>query len=216
MTPSTSPQKLSLSFLRLSAFWMLQLGNVLQSLGYFLPSTYLVSYARSIGLNGQTGTLMIALFNATSIPGSLIIGMLNDHFHVTNVVFISSVGSTITVLVFWGLANQVALLAIFVILYGFFAGGFSATWSGVLIHMKKEMPVLDTGLVFGLLAGGRGLGNIISGPLSTVLIGSDPLASSARGHLGYDTQYGWLIAFTGVTALLGGWGWIWRVCLKLN
>lgn len=32
---------------------------------------------------------------------------------------------------------------------------------------------------------------------------------------GYEKQYGWLIAFTGVTALLGGWGWVWRMCGEL-
>lgn len=158
---------------------------------------------------------MIALFNATSVPGSLVIGMLNDRYHVTDVVLITSVGSTVAVLVFWGLANQVVLLAIFAILYGFFAGGFSATWSGVLIQMKQEMPALETGLVFGLLAGGRGVGNVISGPLSTVLVEKGLMNGSTEGLLGYETQYGWLIVFTGVTALLGGWGWLWRICQNL-
>ena len=194
---------------------MLQIGNIFQSFGYFLPSTYLASYASAIGLNSQMGNLMIALFNATSVPGSLLIGMLNDRYHVTNVIFISTIGSTIAVLVFWGLADQVALLAVFAMFYGFFAGGFSATWSGVLIQMKQEMPALETGLVFGLLAGGRGLGNVISGPLSTALIDADFIQASRSRPFGYETQYGWLIVFTGITALLGGWGWIWRMCQKL-
>ena len=212
---STTPQRLSLSFLTLPSFWILQTGNILQSLGYFVPSTYLASYASTIGLKPQIGTLMIALLNATSVPGSLLIGMLNDRCHVTNVILISTIGSTLAVLVFWGLADQVALLAVFAILYGFFAGGFSATWSGVLIQMKQEMPALETGLVFGLLAGGRGIGNVISGPLSTILIDSGLVEVSKSRSLGYETQYGWLIVFTGITALLGGWGWMWRMCQTL-
>ena len=212
---STTPQRLSLSFLTLPSFWILQTGNILQSLGYFVPSTYLASYASTIGLKPQIGTLMIALLNATSVPGSLLIGMLNDRCHVTNVILISTIGSTLAVLFFWGLADQVALLAVFAILYGFFAGGFSATWSGVLIQMKQEMPALETGLVFGLLAGGRGIGNVISGPLSTILIDSGLVEVSKSRSLGYETQYGWLIVFTGITALLGGWGWMWRMCQTL-
>lgn len=98
---STTPQRLSLSFLTLPSFWILQTGNILQSLGYFVPSTYLASYASIIGLKPQTGTLMIALLNATSVPGSLLIGILNDRCHVTNVILISTIGSTLAVLVFW-------------------------------------------------------------------------------------------------------------------
>lgn len=59
----------------------------------------------------------------------------------------------------------------FAITYGFLAGAFSATWSGVLGQMKTEIPALETGLIFGLLAGDRGVGNVIRGPLSVALVG---------------------------------------------
>lgn len=97
---------------------------------------------------------MIALPNATSVPGSILIGMLGDRLHVTTVVFVCTLGSALVTLVFRGLADRVALLAVFAILYGFFAGGNCATWSGVLMCVKEETSALETGLVFGLLAGG--------------------------------------------------------------
>ena len=132
---------------------------------------------------------------------------------------LSSVGSALSVLLFWGLSvsstssaaypqASTALLALFSITYGFFAGGFSSTWSGVLVQIKQDSPSLDTGLVFGLLAGGRGIGNVISGPLSTALIEAGGL-SAAKGF-GYSTEYGTLILFTGITAFLGAWSWMWR------
>ena len=115
-----------------------------------------------------------------------------------------------------------ALLSLFAISYGFFGGGFSATWSGVLSLLKKEDEerdgVLETGLVFGLLAGGRGVGNVVCGPLSGKLIGAAAVAAG-DGEVGtaggYGTQYRWLIVFTGLTALFGGWGWFWRVGRKM-
>ncbi|KAK2757957.1 hypothetical protein FQN54_004363 [Arachnomyces sp. PD_36] len=217
---NTRPRKLDLSFLRMPNFWMLQLGNIIQSFGYFLPSTYLSSYSTStLGVSSTTGTLMISLFNATSVVGGIILGMLTDHFAVADVILLSSIGSTLAVFLLWGLSTArvgVTLVTIFSITYGFFAGGFSSTWSGVLTEMKRASPSLETGLVFGLLAGGRGIGNVISGPLSTVLIEGGKRAVDAhgggvdRGGWGYDTKYGPLIIFTGVTALLGGWGWMWR------
>ncbi|KAF2493242.1 MFS monocarboxylate transporter, partial [Lophium mytilinum] len=195
---------MSLAFLRLPTFWMLQTGNILQSLGYFLPSAYLSQYAVSQTHSTTTiGTLLIALFNAASVPGSICIGMLGDRLRITTVVLVTSLGSAVAVFLFWGFASQVALLAVFAIAYGFFAGGFSSTWSGVLTALKAESPALDTGLVFGLLAGGRGVGNVISGPLSVVLLRED--GWMREGRWGYGSGYGPMILFTGATALLGGW-----------
>jgi MFS family permease len=191
---------------------MLQTGNVLQSLGYFLPSTYLSSYAvSSLHASSTIGTLLIALFNGASVPGGIVIGMLGDRWRVTNVVLVTSLGSTVAVFLFWGLARQVALLAVFALVYGFFAGGFSSTWSGVLTELKRESPALDTGLVFGLLAGGRGVGNVVSGPLSVALFAEDGWLRDGKDW-GYSSEYGPIILFTGATALLGGWGWLQR-CL---
>lgn len=79
--------------------------------------------------------------------------------------------------------------------------------------MKRESPYLETGLVFGLLAGGRGIGNVVSGPLSTALIQSEYGNRNGHGHNqnGYETGYRFLIIFTGITALLGAWSWMWKV-----
>lgn len=223
VSPSASARRLDLSFLRLGTFWMLQVGNIIQSFGYFLPTTYLPSYSSStIGLPETMGTMLVSLFNATSIFGGIALGMLCDRFAVTNVLLLSSVGSALSVFLFWGMASSsdsgssqagIALLTLFSISYGFFAGGFSSTWSGVITQIKQDSSSsLETGLVFGLLAGGRGIGNVISGPLSTVLIRHGSLSGPKNGHIetGYATQYGTLILFTGITAFFGAWSWMWR------
>ncbi|KAF2642579.1 hypothetical protein P280DRAFT_361654, partial [Massarina eburnea CBS 473.64] len=103
---------------------------------------------------------------------------------------------------FWGLSEHVALLTVFAITYGFFAGGFSSTWSGVLTELKSQSPALDTGFVFGLLAGGRGIGNVISGPLSVALVTNENWLKDGR-NWGFNGEYGGIILFTGVTAVLG-------------
>lgn len=138
------------------------------------------------------------------------IGGLGDYFHITTMILISTFGSAIAVFLFWGFSSQTALLAVFSITYGFFAGGFSSTWSGVLQELKAQSPTLDTGFIFGLLAGGRGIGNVISGPLSVALVTNDGWMKDGKSW-GYNGQYGGLILFTGVTALLGGWGALGRV-----
>jgi predicted MFS family arabinose efflux permease len=190
---------------------MLQIGNVLQSLGYFLPYTYISTYAvQQLRVSTTAATTLLVLINVTSIPGGIVIGGLGDYFHITTTVLISTIGSALAVFLFWGFSSQTALLAVFCITYGFFAGGFSSTWSGILQELKSQSPTLDTGFIFGLLAGGRGIGNVISGPLSVALVTDDEWTKDGRSW-GYNGRFGGIILFTGATAVLGGWGAMGRV-----
>ncbi|KAI8238201.1 hypothetical protein K4K57_005749 [Colletotrichum sp. SAR 10_99] len=128
---------------------MLQIGNILQSLGYFLPYTYLTTYAvQQLHISTTIATALLVLINVTSIPGGIVMGSLGDHLRVTTVILISTIGSALAVFLFWGFSSHTALLAVFSITYGFFAGGFSSTWSGVLSELKSQSPALDTGFIF--------------------------------------------------------------------
>ncbi|KAH8682311.1 MFS monocarboxylate transporter [Xylariales sp. PMI_506] len=208
-TAARSAQRpLSFAFFRLNVFWMLQIGNVVQSLGYQMPNTYIASYAQSIGLASPLGPLFLALFSLASVFGGIFLGMLGDKLPATTVIFISSVGSALSVFLLWGMSQQLAVLIIFAIVYGFFAGGFSSTWSSILHEMKRQDPSVDTGLIFGMLMGGRGLGFVLSGPVSGALLETGGL--SVQGFTGYATQYGTIIICTGLTAILGAWGWFWN------
>jgi MFS family permease len=177
------------------------------STGYLMPQTYIPSYASSLHLSSITGTIMLAVFSGCSVFGSLIFGVFEDHFQVRTSILFSTAGSALSIFLFWGFSNQVALLAVFAITYGFFAGGYSSTWSGVLKEMKRLDPGVETGLMFGLLSGGRGLGFVISGPVSSILLNS---RLGSGKSWGYGGEYGPMILFSGVSAVLGGWG----VCQK--
>ena len=205
---ATARRPLDWRFLKITSFWMLQVGNICQALGYLLPTTYLTSYAHDLGLPRLTGAILIAVCSLGSVLGSLVTGFLNDRLTPTTVILLSSLGSTLAVLIFWGLSSGIALLSVFAIFYGFFAGGFSSTYPGILHEMRKEDRNVDTGLVMGLLLGGRGIGFLMSGPVSGGLMKS---ALGEGGTLGYDTQYGPIIVATGVTALFGSWGWMWKM-----
>ncbi|KAM5354268.1 hypothetical protein ACJ41O_000918 [Fusarium nematophilum] len=197
------PRPVSFAFLGSASFWMLQIGIVVQSLGYLMPSTYLASYANAIGLSSVTGPILLALFSLASVPGSLIHGMLGDRIAATKVILVSSLGSALPVFLLWGLSRHISTMVVFVILYGFFAGGFSATWSGALQDIKGDDASVDTSLVFGMLLGGRGLGFVVAGPVSGALVSAG--SSISEDALGYATKYGPMILCTGVTALLGAW-----------
>lgn len=194
--------RISLGFMKDRTFLILQLGNVLQGLGFFIPSVYLPTYARSIGVENAAVTATVALLNTANIFGCIFIGIIIDRFHVTTAILISTIGATFSVFVLWGLSASIPLLCVFSIVYGFFAGSFSSTYAGVVREVRKDHIGADPGMVIGLLGAGRGIGSIVCGPLSEALL---------KGHtwegkpaLGYGTGYGLLIVFTGITAMLGG------------
>ncbi|KAI1032475.1 hypothetical protein LB503_012687 [Fusarium chuoi] len=201
-------QPLSFRFLRHTSFWMMQASVIIQSLGYLMPSTYLASYASSIGLPSITGPILLALFSVASVPGGIVHGMLGDKFSATKAVTIASIGSALPIWLLWGLSLDLANLVVFVIVYGFFAGGFSSTWSNMSTDIQKDDSAADSALIFGMLMGGRGIGFVTAGPLSGALLQAK--AHLSNEALGYATQYGPMIICTGVTAVFGAWAPMWK------
>lgn len=201
-------QPLSFSFLRYPSFWMMQLGVIIQSLGYLMPSTYLASYASTIGLPSITGPILLALFSVASVPGGIVHGMVGDKTSATKAVTLASLGSALPVILLWGLSLNLANLVVFVVLYGFFAGGFSSTWSNMSSDIQKDDSAADSALIFGMLMGGRGIGYVSAGPLSGILLHAK--ASLSDEALGYATKFGPMIICTGVTAVFGAWAPMWK------
>src|SRR4051794_1991636 len=97
---------------------------------------------------------------------TIFLGMFIDRFHVTTVVLLSTVGAVVSVFLFWGCSDALALLVVFSILYEFSAGGFASTNAGFIKAVKTLDENTDVGTPIGLLSAGRGIGAVASGPLS--------------------------------------------------
>ena len=76
-------------------------------------------------------------------------------------------------------------------------------------EIQHHEATADTGVMFGFLSAGRGLGAVISGPLSEALLGLETWQGEA-GYGGYNSKYGSLIVLTGTTAAVGGLSWCMR------
>jgi MFS family permease len=202
ISPVAQPQRYGLGFLKTPAFWFFLMGLVIESLGYFIPSLYLPTYARSLGLGPSIGTLLVALVNASGVVSTLLGGFLIDRVHVTTVIALSTVGTMISVFLFWGLSTALPLLCLFSILYGFFAGGFVSTIGGVVKVVKNRDESADVGTLLGLLSAGRGIGAVVSGPMTEALLKGNPWEGQTGSA--YGSGFGSLIVFTGVTATVGG------------
>ncbi|KIM99724.1 hypothetical protein OIDMADRAFT_165885 [Oidiodendron maius Zn] len=201
-------------FLTTRTFWILQAGNIVQGLGYFIPALYLPEYLSSLNYSPFVSSLLLSALNAACVPGVILLSSLCDKTHVSNIILISTLGSTISVLLFWGLSTSLPLIAIFAVTYGFFAGGFTATIVGTVKSLKEIAPRSEPGSIIGLMSMGRGIGNVVCGPLSELLLNKGRIGREdyANGHeFAYQSRYGVLIIFTGVTAAVGMCGWVARV-----
>jgi hypothetical protein len=198
---------ISYAFLTTRTHLFLQAANILESLGFFLPSIYLPSYTASLSppLPSYTGTLLLALLNLFSVFGAIFLGYLSDRFHIVNVILLSTLGSTLSVFLLWGFASNLGILVGFVIMYGFFAGGFSALWTGMYKEVRKTGDAkAGMGQLMGIFAAGRGIGAVCSGPVSEVLLGVMKGKGFGGGEgYGYGGKFGVLIVFTGVSTFCG-------------
>ncbi|KAL9607956.1 MAG: hypothetical protein Q9167_007179 [Letrouitia subvulpina] len=162
-------RKIPWQFLKHRTFYIYSIAIICQSSGYGIPQTYLNTYAHEVTLLSQTSaTLLLTLFNIPGIVSSSVFGYLSDNkrfsLSTTTVTSISAVSSALSAFLLWGLTSQgsIVLLVLFSITFGFFAGGYSATWGGIINELEREAAqrneAVDPGMVYGLLNGTRGIG----------------------------------------------------------
>ncbi|KFA50385.1 hypothetical protein S40293_05198 [Stachybotrys chartarum IBT 40293] len=222
---TTHIKPFKLGFMFRSPFTIYQAANVIEAVGFFLPGIYLPTYARTtLGAGSFAAAMTVLAVNVSSVFGCLAMGMIIDKLHVTTCIMISTVGTILGTFLLWGLAPNMPVLYVFCIVYGFFAGAYTSTWPGIMRQVSSvtsgggggrssdglQAPPasFDPVMIFGFLAAGRGVGNVVAGPLSEVLIRGMPWQGQAE--LGYGSGYGPLIAFTGVTAVVGGSSYLWK------
>jgi predicted MFS family arabinose efflux permease len=183
-------------FLHGPLFWIYSASNLLMGLGYFFPSLYLPSYASSIGLGPSKGALLLALMSVSQVAGQLTFGYLSDKNVPLNALMVIalSVSATATLSI-WGVARSLPPLVFFAILYGFFAAGYTALWARMVTAISDEPT--SSQAMFGLFCFGKGIGNVLAGPVSAGLL----KLSSDTGGYAHGT-YKAVVIFTGACLLL--------------
>ncbi|KAJ5793951.1 major facilitator superfamily domain-containing protein [Penicillium paradoxum] len=188
---STANAAADWSFLRTPVFWVYSVSNVAQGLGYFFPSLYLPSYARSMGLSSTKGAMLLALMSVSQVAGQFTFGFLSDRRVSVNILIaLSTVVAAVASFTLWGLARSIAPLIAFALLYGFFGAGYVSMWAKMASSVTADPTA--TSMVFSLLCFGKGIGNVLTGPLSAGLI-SRVVALEKYGLAKYMS----VVAFTG-------------------
>ncbi|KAH0317946.1 MFS general substrate transporter, partial [Aureobasidium melanogenum] len=166
LPPSQSSHlaKTDWTFIRKPIFWLYICSTVSQSLGFYLPSLYLPSYAASMGLSSTSGAMLIALMNVSSVFGQFTYGYLSDGRFALNALLLSTMlVSTVVALTLWGLAKSLAVLVIFALVYGFFAYAYLAMRVRMGTAVAAEQS--DAMTMFCLFSFAQGIGNVLAGPV---------------------------------------------------
>ncbi|KAH8892807.1 MFS general substrate transporter [Thozetella sp. PMI_491] len=165
------------TFLTKPLFWVYFISNFLQGLGFFFPALYLPSHATVLGFSSAQGALLVALLSVAQTCGQFSFGYMSDHRVPLNLLILAStLVSAVAVSALWGLARSMAVLIIFSLIYGFFATGYSAMWARMGSAVSDEPSA--TMKMFAMFNFGKGVGNVLAGPVSAGLVSQRVLVES--------------------------------------
>ncbi|KIJ64420.1 hypothetical protein HYDPIDRAFT_181709 [Hydnomerulius pinastri MD-312] len=179
------------SWLKSTAFWVVVVANTLQGFAYFVPLVWLPTFASSLNVSPTNASLTLALLNGTSVVSRLGLGFLSDKVDPWGLALSTLVFACFSTFVLWGvLSHTFAGLLAFGIAYGTIAGGWTCLWTAFIRPIAKDDPTLATSL-FGYLLLSRGLGNVLSTPISTSLVnGYNSMAGMREIKTGFDVAGG--------------------------
>lgn len=197
-------------------FMLHQVANIVQALGFFLPSIFLPTYATAeLGSSQFAAASTILLLNIASTVGCPTMGWLSDNYHAARCLFIATMGASLATFLLWGFTTTLPSLLIYCAAYGLFAGSYTSAWTGLMRQIVTDDSIsdryrcedTDPVMVLALLAAGRGVGSVLSGPLSQALVGDH---WNVNTYGAYGTMYGPLVIFTGTTAAFSGIVLLWK------
>ena len=201
-------------YYRRPIFYIFTLANVFHSLAYYLPFIYLPSYTTNLGYSSERGAYILAGANFAQIFGEVGFGALADLVNVHCLVMLCTLGSSIATLGLWGFAHSLVRLAWFALIFGTFGSGLISLWARMGTFFGQE----DAQMIYSVMSFGRGVGVIISGPISTALLTAT--ASHKERHEDGAFRYGngkylglvlfvgaamFLAALMGIFGLVAGW-----------
>ncbi|PSR71729.1 hypothetical protein PHLCEN_2v12377 [Hermanssonia centrifuga] len=146
-------------------------------------------------------------------------GILSDRFSPWLLASATLALTSLSTFVLWGvLSYSLAGVLAYGIAYGCLAGGWSSLWTGFVRPIAKDDPSLSTS-IFGIFMLSRGVGNILSTPVSTALqrvqFSQSTVSLTGQALNGYKVaggQYERMIIYVGTcfagAAVIVATGWI--------
>lgn len=168
-------------------FYLLVIGATsLLLMSVFEPLFYLPDYATAHGMSARLAPYTIAIFNAASLLGRILPGILADKLGRFNVFFAAAAASGILAFA-WQACTTNAAIIVFAVLFGFFSGAIVSMATVCLSVAAPRPGLIGTYIGMGLAASSFAV--LVGPPISGAIL-------NASG-------YGSVADFVGATALAG-------------
>jgi MFS family permease len=138
---------------------------MINSLGMFMPYTFLPIYAEDHGATTYQAVLILAMFGLASCIGRIIFGIFADKYGRMGMLRLCMLASGICTLC-WMSAVTFSHILAYAIFYGFFAGAIISLEPGVCSEL---FSCKDIGAVIGTMYMATSVGNLLSSPIGGFL-----------------------------------------------
>ncbi|XPT03371.1 hypothetical protein M3J09_012465 [Ascochyta lentis] len=110
----------------------------LQGLVFPYPTTFLPSYASTLGLETSKASSLLSISALWQVPGLILLGWFSDHVSIHIPHSLPTLVSGLGCLFLWGPAKAFPTLAVFSSLWGFFGVPYSVFWSRISYGLAKK------------------------------------------------------------------------------
>ncbi|KAJ6583964.1 major facilitator superfamily domain-containing protein [Mycena vulgaris] len=156
-------------WLKHKLLWLILAVNTVQSFACFVPIVYLPTFANNLHISTSNSAVTLAVLNGASCIGGLSLGYLSDKFSPWMLALSTLLATSAATFVLWGVvAHSFAGLLVFGMAYGGLSGGWTALWTAFIRPLAKDDPASSASL-YGYLLLSRGIGSIVSTPISAKL-----------------------------------------------
>ncbi|KAH7877121.1 major facilitator superfamily domain-containing protein [Lentinula edodes] len=137
--------------------------NIFQALGFFPVSIFISTYTSALTTVTLSPTVVLALFNASSVVCYILFGQICDSYPYATVILCSGLGSALGAFFLWGFATNLGLVFAFALVFGGLSGGFPGIWPAAATEIAGSRDE-HTSLAFGAFGVAKGIAAIV-GPI---------------------------------------------------
>ncbi|RKP04838.1 major facilitator superfamily domain-containing protein, partial [Thamnocephalis sphaerospora] len=189
---ATRQKIIDVSLLKRADFAALTMMTTLAIFGYIIPFYFLPSYATFIGLSTTDGALFVGLTTGINAAGRIFLGYAADVLGRVNTLFTCVLFTGVTVLLIWTFSTSYGVLLLFVLLYGFIAGGFVSLLPVVMAELVGRSFELRI-ILDAIIESSRSTLGYLFGP---------PIAGALLDATAPNTSYLPVQLFCGITTVL--------------
>ncbi|KAL1920322.1 uncharacterized protein VTP21DRAFT_1468 [Calcarisporiella thermophila] len=145
---------------------LLMVAGFIITFGYLAPFFMLNTYARFIGVSPSLAATTSGIMSGVNSVARILLGLAADRIGRMNTIFLCTFIAGLVTMIIWPLAKTFDTLMAFVVLYGFFGGGYVSLFPATIADL---VPLKDIATASGMLYLSSLFGNLFGTPIAGAL-----------------------------------------------